>query len=40
MLNADPTEEGSKANELVAKIRKRKGLKEGIPPLDNFQDKL
>jgi elongation factor 2 len=40
MLNADPTEEGSKAAELVAKIRKRKGLKEGIPPLDNFQDKL
>merc|ERR1712226_1810383 len=40
MLDADPTVEGSKAFELVANIRKRKGLKEGIPPLENFQDKM
>ena len=39
-LNANPFEEGSKANELVKNIRARKGLKEGIPPLDNFLDKL
>jgi len=25
---------------IVAAIRKRKGLKEGIPALDNFMDKL
>ena len=40
LLNADPRQEGSKANELVNNIRKRKGLKEGIPTLDNFQDKM
>jgi elongation factor 2 len=39
-LNADPFEEGGKGADLVAKIRKRKGLKEGIPALDNFQDKM
>merc|ERR1711962_182047 len=33
----DPT---SKPAEVVAAARKRKGLKEGIPPLDNFMDKL
>merc|ERR1712180_412768 len=31
----DPT---SKPAEVVAAARKRKGLKEGIPPLDNFMD--
>merc|ERR1712066_1128014 len=39
VMNGDPKEEGSKAAELVAAIRKRKGLKEGIPALDNFLDK-
>ena len=39
-LNGDPFEEGSKAHELVARIRARKGLREGIPALDNFIDKL
>jgi elongation factor 2 len=39
-LNGDPLEVGSKANEIVEGIRKRKGLKPGIPPLDNFIDKL
>jgi len=39
-LAGDPWAEGSKAAELVASIRKRKGLKEGIPALDNFEDKL
>ena len=39
-LNGDPFEEGSKAHELVARIRARKGLREGIPLLDNFIDKL
>merc|ERR1712088_608347 len=39
-LNGDPFEEGSKAHELVTRIRARKGLREGIPALDNFIDKL
>jgi elongation factor 2 len=40
MFSGDPTEEGSKAAVLVEQIRKRKGLKPGIPALDNFVDKL
>jgi len=39
-MSGDPLEVGSKANEIVEKIRKRKGLKAGIPTLDNFIDKL
>ena len=39
-MSGDPLEEGSKANLLVESIRKRKGLKAGIPPLENFVDKL
>ncbi|KAJ8304321.1 hypothetical protein KUTeg_017904 [Tegillarca granosa] len=31
---------GSKPAQIVADIRKRKGLKEGIPALDNYLDKL
>lgn len=39
-LTGDPLEEGSKSNAIVLGIRKRKGLQEGIPPLDRFLDKL
>ena len=39
-MNGDPFEEGSKANLLVASIRARKGLRVGIPALDNFIDKM
>jgi len=39
-LNGDPFEENSQAGKLVKAIRARKGLKEGIPALDNFLDKL
>jgi len=39
-LNGDPTEEGSGANKIIEKTRKRKGLKPGIPALENFIDKL
>lgn len=39
-MSGDPLEEGSKANLLVESIRKRKGLKPGIPALENFIDKL
>jgi len=39
-MSGDPTEVGSKSNDIVESIRKRKGLKPGIPSLDNFVDKL
>lgn len=39
-INSDPLEQSSKAGVLVDAIRKRKGLKAGIPALDNFLDKL
>ena len=40
LFNGDPYEAGSKGAALVAQIRARKGLREGIPGLDNFIDKL
>lgn len=33
-------ESGCKAYEICQAIRKRKGLKEGIPELNNYLDKL
>jgi len=39
-LSGDPLEVGSKSNTLCEDVRKRKGLKPGIPPLDQFVDKL
>lgn len=36
----DPLEAGSLANGVVLKTRARKGLREGIPALDSFMDKL
>jgi len=40
IMNADPLEVGSTASVLVADIRKRKGLKEQMTPLSEFEDKL
>uniref|UniRef100_A0A671RTL3 Elongation factor 2 n=1 Tax=Sinocyclocheilus anshuiensis TaxID=1608454 RepID=A0A671RTL3_9TELE len=40
ILPGDPYDVNSKPSQLVAETRKRKGLKEGIPALDNFLDKL
>jgi len=40
ILPGDPFEATSKPCQVVTETRKRKGLKEGIPPLDNFFDKL
>jgi len=40
MLTSDPFDAASKAGTLVTAVRKRKGLKEGIPDLENFIDKL
>jgi len=39
-LTGDALEVGSKCNVTIDIIRKRKGLKEGIPALDNYLDKL
>ncbi|XP_029819719.1 elongation factor 2 [Manacus vitellinus] len=40
ILPGDPFESTSRPCQVVAETRKRKGLKEGIPALDNFLDKL
>jgi elongation factor 2 len=39
MMNGDP-KENSKTKEIMDGIRRRKGLKEGLPDLDNYVDKL
>jgi len=39
-MTSSPLEAGSKSEQLVLTIRKRKGLKEGIPDLANYLDKL
>merc|ERR1712227_83804 len=36
VMQGDPFDPASKPDEIVAKARKRKGLKEGVPALDNF----
>ncbi|KAG2310022.1 hypothetical protein Bca52824_021579 [Brassica carinata] len=40
MMSSDPLEAGSQASTLVADIRKRKGMKEQMTPLSDFEDKL
>ncbi|KAI1716765.1 elongation factor tu GTP binding domain-containing protein [Ditylenchus destructor] len=40
ILPGDPFEGSSRPAQVVAETRKRKGLKEGIPALDNYLDKL
>jgi elongation factor 2 len=40
ILPGNPMEPGTKPCQVVIDARKRKGLKESIPPLDNFLDKL
>jgi len=39
-MNGSPLEKGSKMEELVTKMRVRKGLKPDIPSLDTYYDKL
>lgn len=36
----DPLKDGSRANVLVKLIRKRKGLKEELVPVSEYEDKL
>uniref|UniRef100_A0A8D3CCD2 Eukaryotic translation elongation factor 2b n=1 Tax=Scophthalmus maximus TaxID=52904 RepID=A0A8D3CCD2_SCOMX len=40
ILQGDPSDPATRPFQVVAEIRKRKGLKEGIPALDNYLDKL
>lgn len=40
ILQGDPSDAATRPSQVVAEIRKRKGLKEGIPALDNYLDKL
>ena len=40
ILSGDPMDPTTKPSNVVAETRKRKGLKEGIPPLDNYLDKM
>jgi elongation factor 2 len=39
-ITSDPFDPASKSGQLVDIVRKRKGLKPGIPGLDTFVDKL
>ncbi|KZT01803.1 eukaryotic translation elongation factor 2 [Laetiporus sulphureus 93-53] len=39
-LNGSPLDKGSKIEEIVRRIRVRKGFKPEIPPLDTYYDKL
>jgi elongation factor 2 len=40
ILPGDPKDATTKPFQVVADIRKRKGIKEGIPLLDNYLDKM
>ncbi|KAI9197484.1 P-loop containing nucleoside triphosphate hydrolase protein [Polychytrium aggregatum] len=40
LMGGSPIEKGSKIQELMMAVRKRKGLPEEIPPLDRYYDKL
>lgn len=40
LIESDPLEAGSKANGIILAIRKRKGMKEGIPVISDFEDRL
>lgn len=40
IMGGDPLEPGTKPAQVVTDSRKRKGLKEGVPNLENFYDKL
>ncbi|XP_060941077.1 elongation factor 2b [Limanda limanda] len=40
ILPGDPSDPTCRAYQVVAEIRKRKGLKEGIPLLENYLDKM
>jgi len=39
-VNGDPYEEGSQVNEIIAAVRKRKGMKEEMPEFGDYYDKI
>jgi len=39
-MNGDPLDASSKVGQIITNIRKRKGLKEEVPALDNYMDRL
>jgi elongation factor 2 len=39
-VNGNPLDEGCQANQIVCDVRKRKGLKEGMPKFNDYYDKL
>merc|ERR1712093_302169 len=39
-MNGDPLDATSKVGQIIQSIRKRKGLKEDVPALDNYMDRL
>lgn len=39
-VSGSPFEDGSKTTLIIAQARERKGLKPGLPPLENYIDKL
>jgi elongation factor 2 len=40
VMTGDVTDTGSKTRQVMDDIRKRKGLKEGLPDLEQYLDKL
>ncbi|GLJ20567.1 hypothetical protein SUGI_0374270 [Cryptomeria japonica] len=40
MMGSDPLEHGTQAQKLVLDVRKRKGIKEKMKPLFEFENKL
>ena len=40
VLTGDPKENGTKTKQVMDDTRKRKGLKEGMPDVDQYLDKL
>ncbi|KAL7722262.1 Elongation factor 2 [Entamoeba marina] len=40
MMSGDLSDSDSKVSKIVAQVRKRKGLPEGVPPLERYYDKL
>merc|ERR1712179_563207 len=40
LMESDPLEEGTTSGDIVLETRKRKGLNEGVPPLDKYLDKM
>ena len=40
MIGSDPLDPGSQAGKIVCDIRKRKGIKENVPALSEYEDKL